>query len=338
MKKLLSYLLLAVMLISATLTFVACQTGGYTSGSESGGQGTVPPTPIDGLEIADVDLYFTSDKLSTMAKIKPVFPEGAQEETLTYAYDKDKINIDENGYVTIKTRRGGEVSVTATSKIYEMTFKVNVIFEQFNESIYNYSTRFLSSYQNMKQRCSTSITENTTVVFGDSFTDDWFIEGWIASYKRDGGKVKDLINAGINSTSSSHWQVMFPTLLGDVAPKNIVINLGTNDFYDLAQSVEAVTLSLQKLITFIHCKFPTTKIYLFSINQRSNISYYEQVLLANSINKAWAEDFDFLTYVDTCSVLTTAYLKSDGIHPSNGGYDLMFQTLEAAGLEYSYIN
>ncbi len=336
-KKSLRFLTAVILTAITACAFFGCETS-----SDSGQGGSGGGNVKDELTIDDISLICTSDGTSTFAKIKPNFSIPEKAEQLTYTYDTSKINIDENGVVTVKTKRTADVTVNAASKNYKTSFKVSVTYRHIDDmtgdSRYNYKTRFLSSYNSMKSRCESVINQGaTTVVIGDSFTDDYFIAEWIATYREKDGKTKDLINAGINSTTSRHWQAMCGTLLGKVEPKNIVINIGTNDFYDGGQTVESVTESLQTLVMMLHSKFPSTKIWLFTINQRKNINYYDEVIEANAVMKAWTEEWDFVTQVDSCSLLTLQLL-TDGIHPTSEGYDVMFGALEQAGIEYSYLN
>lgn len=350
MKNFLRFLTAAILLIALTFSFVACEMAqGGTQGSA--GQDDNGGTEVkDEVTIDDVSLICTSDGTSTFAKIKPNFSNPEKAEELSYTYDTGKINIDENGVVTVKTKRTADIPVTAVSKNYKTSFIVSVTYQKISDMmgnrLYNYTTNQYNVYDEMKTRCESSLINEgaTTLIIGDSFTNDWFIssesgpsKGWLNSYRTKGGKTKDIINAGISGSTSFHWQTMCGTLLGKKAPKNIVLNLGTNDLYNDGQSVAAVTESLQTLLMMIHSKFPTTKIWLFTINQRKNIDYYDEVIEANAIMKAWTEEWDFVTQVDSCSLLTLQLL-TDGIHPTAEGYSVMFGALEQAGIEYSYID
>lgn len=322
------------MLLSVATSFVAC---GNSSEDSSSGSTTPPDTLTCSIE--DIELICTSDKTSTFAKIVPVFSDPDKAEPLTYSYNTTAINIDEDGIVTVKRLQTQKVPVMATSENTSTKFNVNVNYVNIDELtntevLYNYD-RFQTPYESMKARCK-DITSDTTLVIGDSFTDDYFIRDWLTGYKTKGGKTKYIVNAGISSTTSFHWQAMCASLIGKKVPKNIVINIGTNDFYDEHIDVERVEESIQQLVMFLHSKYKTSKIYLFTINQRLNTKYATEVDRVNATMKAFANEWDWLTSVETCSLLTSDYLK-DGIHPKKEGYDLMFNALESAGIEYAYV-
>lgn len=344
MKKSLRFFVAAVLIAVTMFTFVGCEMSSDNGQGGNGGDGVKGELTID-----DISLICTSDGTSTFAKIRPNFSIPEKAEELTYTYDADKIDIDENGVVTVKTKRTADVTVNAASKNYKTSFKVSVTYQKISDLMgnrrYDYTTNQYDSYDSKKARCESYIKEgSTTVIIGDSFTDDYFIssesgpsKGWLDSYRTKDGKTKDIINAGISGSTSFHWQTMCGTLLGKKAPKNIVLNIGTNDFYDGGQTVASVTESLQTLLMMLHSKFPSTKIWLFTINQRKNINYYDEVIEANAVMKAWTEEWDFVTQVDSCSLLTLQLL-TDGIHPTAEGYDVMFGALEQAGIEYSYLD
>lgn len=343
-KKSLRFLTAVILTAITACAFFGCETS-----SDSGQGGSVGGNVKDELTIDDISLICTSDGTSTFAKIKPNFSIPGKAEQLTYTYDTSKINIDENGVVTVKTKRTTDVTVNAASKNYKTSFEVSVTYQKISDLMadrrYDYTTNQYDNYSEMKTRCESVINEgSTTLIIGDSFTNDWFISsesgpsnGWLDSYRTKDGKTKDIINAGTSGSTSFHWQTMCGTLLGKKAPKNIVLNIGTNDFYNVGQTVESVTESLQTLLMMLHTKFPSTKIWLFTINQRKNVDYYDEVIEANAVMKAWTEEWDFVTQVDSCSLLTLQLL-TDGIHPTSEGYDVMFGALEQAGIEYSYLN
>lgn len=344
MSKSLSILLTILLTLTAVFVLVACT----PSTPEPAPIPTPTPIPTpdpvqDTCTIEGINLLCTSHKTSTLAKINPVFSNKDKVETLTYTYDATKIDIDSNGVVTVKARRTDQIDVTATSQSYTVNFKVNVQYINIDDlitqnSLYNYKKQFSSQCSARVALCKTSVTSNTTLVIGDSFTDDYFIGSWLSTYKTADGKTKDIVSAGIGSTTSFHWQAMCATIIGNKTPKNIVLNVGTNDLYGERVSTADLAQSLQTLVMYLHSKCPNSNIYLFSVNQRTDTTYKNEVEIVNQAMQKWCNTWDFVTFVNTCPYLVGDCLVSDGIHPSSKGYDVMFQKLVDCGLQFGYIS
>ena len=65
---------------------------------------------------------------------------------------------------------------------------------------------------------------------------------WTDFYERFAGK--DAICAGIGGTTTYDWEFFVKSFSKQPAPKNIVVNLGTNNFYDDGDTVEEATEGL----------------------------------------------------------------------------------------------
>ena len=65
------------------------------------------------------------------------------------------------------------------------------------------------------------------------------------------------------------------------APKNIVLHVGTNNFYDAHDGVEFTEAALKRLLTYLHTTYPSSEIWWFNITQRTNTSYASQVTETN---------------------------------------------------------
>ena len=135
---------------------------------------------------------------------------------------------------------------------------------------------------------------------------------------------------GIGGSRTTDWKPCVDDLFGEIAPKNVVIHLGTNDIPSTATSV--ISKNIKELCDTIHKLYPDTKIYYFGITQRSN--YMDNVNSPNALIKAWCESEtykDYVTFIDTSSKFTSNMLKSDGIHMTTSGYALFVQELANAG-------
>ncbi len=168
-------------------------------------------------------------------------------------------------------------------------------------------------------------TENTTFFIGDSFFDNAF---WDNFHKDLAGK--DAVIAGIGSTTSEDWSQYIAKgyiFSSNVAPKNIVINLGNNDVYTDRLGADEACGNLQALLTTLKTKYPSTGIYLFSITPRTD----DSTTVLNAVNTAmntWC-DSNGVTFVDISGYTMEL---TDGIHPADAHYnDVFLAALQSAG-------
>jgi len=298
---------------------------GCTNGSEDNGGKT--ESDYGELCIEDLTVYINSNKGTTFAEISPVFTKPEKKETLTYTYDTEYLNIQDN-IVTPLLREDKTVNVRAQSEHFNTVFKVDVEYVRFTGK--GASSLYDCSNYPVDERTVTcrAVTSNTTLFIGDSFMDSYFIGDYMKEYAKD----KDVLNAGISSTTTYHWEASYAKIIGTTAPKNIVMHIGTNNFYDTMDSVDNTEESLQRLFMFMHNSYPTSNIYWFNITQRTNTTYAEQVTQTNTDMTNWCAKYDWITCVDTCSKVTTAMLR-DGVHPTTDNYKTFTDALVAAGCE-----
>lgn len=299
----------------------ACGTDGGKKPDEQ------PANEYGAVSISDCKVYITSDKNYTFAEITPTFEKPDKAETLAYEYDDKELKI-ENGIVTPLKRADKTLTVKAKSEHFSAEFKVEV--ELIPLTGNNMSPLYDLSAFDVASRTTAcaSATANTTLFLGDSFMDSYFIGDYMTSYKVG----KDVINAGISSTTSYHWEASYGKIIGTTAPKNIAIHIGTNNFYDAHDDAESTRESLTRLFMMMHNSYPATKIYWFNITQRTNTQYAGQVTETNAYMAQWCAKYDWITCVDTCSQITGGMLR-DGIHPKTENYKVFTDALVAAGCE-----
>jgi len=278
------------------------------------------------LSIDDVKLYVTADSAGTFAELNPTFSKPDKAETLTYTYDPQYIKI-ENEIVTPVKRADKTVNVRAESEHFKVVFKVEVEYIRFTGSLYELDKYPVAS---RTETCK-AVTADTTLFIGDSFMDTSYIGTYMATYAAD----KEVMNAGMSSTTSYHWEAAYKKIIGSVAPKNIVLHIGTNNFYDAPHDmVEDTEDSLARLFMFIHSSYPASNIYWFNITQRKDNTYASQVTETNEYMSEWCEKYDWITCVDTCSKVKDTDLKEeDGTHPKPESYKIFTDALVAAGCE-----
>lgn len=322
-------LLLVCTLICMAVFFAGCKSdaAGGSAGNTESTENAEQTDEYGSLTIEDLTVYINSNKIGTFAEITPTFSRPEKAEELTYTYDTEDLNIEGNVVTPLK-RADKTVNVRAESEHFETVFRVNVVYIRFtgNEASTLYD---IASYP-VAERAQTceGITADTTLFIGDSFMDDYFI----GDYMDDYGKDKEVLHAGMSSTTSYHWEAAYSQIIGETAPKNIVLHIGTNNFYDIQDSVEETEQSLIRLFTFIHNSYPESNIYWFNITQRQDTKYSQQVSQTNSDIAAWCEKYDWITCVDTCSKVTTSMLR-DGVHPTTESYQVFTDALAAAGCE-----
>ncbi len=319
--KLFPIVVLVIAMSVATLALSAC---GNNTPSEKDDPAKNEYGTVD---IADCNVFINSDKNYTFAEITPVFSKPEKAETLTYEYDAKELKI-ENG-VVIPLKRGDKtIKVKASSEHFSAEFNVKVelipLSGEGSSPLYD-----VSSY-NVDGRATVcaSATSDTTLFLGDSFMDDYFISDYMSTYKVG----TDVINAGISSTTSYHWEAAYKKIIGDNAPKNVAIHVGTNNFYDANDTAEDTENSLMRLFMMMHNSYPSTKIYWFNITQRTDTKYSAQVSTVNAYMAEWCGKYDWITCVDTCSQITGGMLR-DGVHPKTEHYKIFTDSLVAAGCD-----
>ncbi len=301
--------------------FVGCG-GGNPDDTGKGNDGSAYGT----LTIEDEKVYITENNAYTFVELNPVFSNPDKAETLTYKYDTDYIKI-ENQTVTPVKRADKVVNVRASSEHFNVVFKVEVEYLRFTDSMYNCDTYPVAA----REETCKAVNANTTLFIGDSFMDDYYIVEYMATYSAG----KEVLNAGMSSTNTYHWEASYKKIIGSTAPKNIVMHIGTNNFYDPPHyMVEDTEESLTRLFMLMHSSYPTSKIYWFNITQRKDTAYSSQVTETNAYMAEWCAKYDWITCVDTCSKVKVSDLREeDGTHPTTESYKIFTDALVAAGCE-----
>jgi len=189
MKKFCKLAALALLVLTGTM-FAAC---GEEDGSDAYGE----------LSIGDVKVYINEDKNYTFAEIDPVFTKPEKAEPLVFTYDTTKLNI-ENNVVTPKGRTNETYPVTAKSEHFKANFNVEVEYLRWTGAEAKYGERYDVSAYPVDHRAQTcqAVGAKTTLFLGDSFMDDAFIGEYMTEL-REG---REVLNAGMSSTTSYHWE------------------------------------------------------------------------------------------------------------------------------------
>ena len=243
-----------------------------------------------------------------------------------YHYDETMISISGN---TITPLKEGVTTVTATMDGFETSFEVEVKSVSKEGILWDYSAYAGYAMQLAVKYQNEGRADRSTVFLGDSFFD--VREFWTDFYETYEGK--DAFCFGIGGATTFDWETFIDMVLGMMAPKNIVINLGTNNIYDDNQDIGETVEELERLFTLIHGYFPKTMIYYFAITKRN----YDPIrqTYTSEVNKAissYCGQRDYLTFLNTEPLLTPNKLK-DGIHPKLEEYQIFVDALVEAGIE-----
>lgn len=167
-----------------------------------------------------------------------------------------------------------------------------------------------------------------TLFLGDSFFDiRYFCEGFQEQYAG-----KNAVAAGIGGATTYDWQQLAPRFFPKVSPKNLVVNLGTNNFYDDHDALEEAIQNLQALFSQLHGLLPETQIYYFSIVHREDPCYSREIDAANAALKNWCEGKEWMHFLDIVNEMP-AFALRDGVHPKPESYPIFWEKLSASGIE-----
>ncbi len=269
------------------------------------------------LEISDVYAWVGYPRSDIDVKFEN--PEYAED--LEYSYDNTAIDIDaETNTVTALSE--GDVRVTATSEHFKTTFIVHA--QVIDKSSDNYNTsNYTGKVAGYKSEWESKGRDGLTTLFiGDSFFDSGF---WSNFYNDYAGK--DVLRAGVSSSTSCDWEIFTETYLKYTNPKNIVMHMGTNNVYDDGMGIFETVSALQRMFYLIHEQLPDAHVYYFNISQRTyGDSKIGIVSSVNRIMEKWCANREWITLIDTSSQLSSNMLR-DGVHPKNEYYYVFVDAL-----------
>ena len=251
-------------------------------------------------------------------------------ETITWSGENPDIAVLNKTKRTLSAVAAGSFTLTAQTEGYSEIYNVTVKSVSKTGKKWQLDQERTDYANQMKNKWDMSGNDGKTTLFiGDSFFDVRYF--WTNFYSSYAGK--DAICAGLSGATTYDWEQYAETFLRQTAPKNLVVNLGTNNFYDDHDSSETATESLQRMFTLIHDILPDTNIYYFAITQRSDTSYKSGVSETNAAMKAWCEGYSWMTFLDTEQALTVGTLLEDGIHPKLETYNVFMGALAQSKIE-----
>ncbi len=170
------------------------------------------------------------------------------------------------------------------------------------------------------------INSNTTVFIGDSFFDVAFWNNFSVDLAGKDAKI-----FGISGSTVEDWigyERNGALLDGSgTAPKNIVVNLGNNDYYNDGLTGEQALENAADYYSTLHENYPNANIYVFSTVARTgeyaNANAAAQISEGNALLNTWCEDKDYITFIDITGLIPASGLY-DGIHPNDEYYNTVY--------------
>ena len=261
-----------------------------------------------------------------------VLPEGTQGEVV-YSYDESKLSIDGAAHA-VTALAAGRHQVKVTCGELEARFFVTCSNVDKSGAWWQNPPHAAYDEELAQKYASQGHNGETTVFLGDSFFDErYFFTNFSTLLAGE-----DALCMGISSTTTFDWEQYIlaenTILAPSMQPKAIVVNLGTNNFYDDKRSTADTASDLQRLFTLSHDRMPDTHIYYFSIAQRLDTAFAGNVSAVNDRMEEWCRYKDWITFLDVEEQVTTDKLRDDHVHPLPETYrDIYLPALRAAGWE-----
>lgn len=311
--------------LAVTCMFLGCSLSACTDDKETAE--TLPETSAESTEPIDYGALAIDDVFAWVGYpeniVIPVFSKPELAENLTYEYDASGISIDpETNYVT--ALKAGRYEVRAKSEHFSAEFIVRAEEVDLNSAKFS-SVNYTSAAENRAEQWASSGNDGKTTLFiGDSFFDTGF---WTGFYT-ESYTGKDALCLGISATTTYDWEQWLGGWLGATNPKSIVMHIGTNNVYDDGDSIFAALSAYQRMFLLMHEQFPDTHIYWFGVTQRAHDNEkIERVAEINAKMQKWCGALDFITYIDTPSLIDKNMLK-DGVHPKPENYSIFVDALD----------
>ena len=251
------------------------------------------------------------------------------DETVTWDGENAQIAALDRARRTLTPVAAGSFTLTASTDGYSEVYNVTVKTVDRTGSKWQLNADKTAYAEQLREKWDADGHDGQTTLFiGDSFFD--VRNFWTNFYTTYADT--DAVCAGIGGTTTYDWEQYADTFLRYTAPKNIVVHLGTNNFYSDGDNAQTATENLQRLFMLVHDILPDANIYYFAITQRSNTTHKTAVSQTNAAMKQWCAEYAYITFLDTEQALTSDMLK-DGIHPQLQYYSVFTDALQASDIE-----
>lgn len=173
------------------------------------------------------------------------------------------------------------------------------------------------------------------MILGDSYTDTWFWQDFYSDFSavksaKDigiGGTVVPQWITGLNGNFEHNGATQDIRVTEKYKVSNFIFHIGVNDI-DGGTARDTVVENLKTLFTNYHNAYPEARIYWvsLSLNTMFATAHTADYLYVNSQIQSYMNGVDYLTYIDTCSIMfpdnqPVADWFVDGLHFNPDGYD-----------------
>ncbi len=301
-------------------------------------------------------VYYDTGDFTVSTDFKPTVSNANFSDVFEYEYDQAILSVDASNLTVKPTSTATEGTTTVSVKyrgVEYTTFDVDVVSvdtSYVSDTIDGYTGlwgdgsesrdpwAFINHSAALSERGDTWNSDandgKTTMFIGDSIFD---IAYWTQFYDDNHYADYDAIILGRSSSTTHDWErTAIDGWLSQttIAPKNIMINIGTNNFADNRQSAEEVELALKRLFLILHERFPEANIYWFKILPRTDYTTMETDRKTVSTNiETWAAERDWMNvledsyaYPSTPTEYQSNY-ASDGVHPDPANYYIFNQAI-----------
>lgn len=309
--KILRYIFCAASALFFVAAFCACEKDGAVLGGESVDYGT--------LEVADVYLYNNYPE----AEILFEFSDPQYAEKPVFTFDSNLFVI-EGSRVILRNAPAWDKRVTVFAETSYHFAEFEVVCAK-NE--------FMPGFETEVEHCAQSLKDyaDGEVVFaGDSFFSKSYWQGFDECFGDMGAYA-----VGIGSSTAFQWEIFARKILYPVCPTVLALHIGTNALGGGSvpeKTAEALILLFRNLLL----NMPETEIYWFTVEPRDGVET-AKIRELNRIICDYAENTPRLFVLDSFSRFAPdgaadEIMYTDGVHPSETGYEVFPSLLEEAGV------
>ena len=174
---------------------------------------------------------------------------------------------------------------------------------------------------------------------GDSYIDKAFWNVESTYDKTMAAYGINAVNLGVGGTQIDYWmEDERVTDLGyTYAPTHLVAHIGVNDIDDANQDANATAAELVELFELYHATFEDAQIYWVSLIP--NCVFTQKIEIYKAVNEAveaWAQDKEWITYVNEWDTFCSDEVAEGSIVPVKNMFKVVDTNLEGMHLNHDY--
>lgn len=192
----------------------------------------------------------------------------------------------------------------------------------------------LTKYEEDNATLAATSDPDRIVFMGDSIT-----EGWLDASPEFWSKHSNFVNRGVSGHTTPQMLLRFRKDVIDLKPKKVIILAGTNDIAGNtgATSIETVAeniITMAELASFHNIEVVLSSVLpVYDYPWKTGLEPAQKIIDLNAVLKSYAAEHNH-TYIDYHLVMKDAndgmqaLLSYDGVHCTNGGYEVMENVLK----------